>query len=377
MVHSGLDIIGAVPVVGILADGVNAVIYTAEGEYGQAALSATSAVVNLVPGAGGIFKAGKMAARINKALGKTSAVKAVEKTALQAEKTAVKAESRAAGKSASHTLSAKKAGSEKGGSHQSRNSRKSEPCKIPAEPLSPLTGHPVNAILGIKVLYGDEDNDFDFPAAIPLTWQRYYFSDEISNGWLGQGWFLPLSLSVRQQDDMLIFTDEQGWDIRFPCPPPGELPVMNRYEQLKVSRPEEDTVCICAADESRHWHFSHQPRPGHWLLSAITDRNENRLTIDYNSRNQPEQITDSAGRRFLIEFSSLSLTNGGTVERITGVSVCHPSDPLSADRLCQYDYSSEGDLIAVRNGQGAVLREFRYQQHMLTAHRLAGELACF
>ncbi|MDF7681607.1 RHS domain-containing protein [Enterobacteriaceae bacterium ESL0689] len=156
MVHSGLDIIGAIPVVGILADGVNAVIYTAEGEYGQAALSATSAVVNFVPGAGGVFKAGKIAAPINKALGKTSAVKAVEKSALQAEKTAVKAESRAAGKSASHTLSAKKAGSEKGGSHQSRNSRKSEPCKIPAEPLSPLTNNRLRQYADKRY----EDDDF-------------------------------------------------------------------------------------------------------------------------------------------------------------------------------------------------------------------------
>ena len=45
--------------------------------------------------------------------------------------------------------------------------------------------------------------------------------------------------------------------------------------------------------------------------------------------------------------------------------------------LCRYDYSEEGDLIAVRNGKDEVVRDFRYRNHIMVAHRLAGEMACF
>lgn len=43
-VHTGLDIVGFIPGVGDIADGVNAVIYLCEGDYVNAALSATSMI---------------------------------------------------------------------------------------------------------------------------------------------------------------------------------------------------------------------------------------------------------------------------------------------------------------------------------------------
>ncbi|CCK16762.1 Rhs-family protein [Cronobacter universalis NCTC 9529] len=210
IVHTGLDVLGAVPVLGVVADGANAAIYAAEGDYGNAALSAASAAANFVPGGGAAFKAGKMAVKAGKAIEAASATKGLvketaklaEKSAFKAEKAAAKAEGKAAKEGAEDAVKAKKAGSEKGGSDKGKAKKETEPCKIPnTAAVEPLVGSPVNAILGIKVLFGNEDNDFSFPASVPLNWQRYYFSDEIGNGWLGQGWFLPLSLEVRAQDD--------------------------------------------------------------------------------------------------------------------------------------------------------------------------------
>ncbi|EOD3498798.1 RHS repeat-associated core domain-containing protein [Cronobacter malonaticus] len=386
IVHTGLDVLGAVPVLGVVADGANAAIYTAEGDYGNAALSAASAAANFVPGGGAAFKAGKMAVKAGKAIEAASATKGLvketaklaEKSAFKAEKAAAKAEGKAAKEGAEDTVKAKKAGSEKGGSDKGKAKKETEPCKIPnTAAVEPLVGSPVNAILGIKVLFGSEDNDFSFPASVPLNWQRYYFSDEIGNGWLGQGWFLPLSLEVRAQDDILLFIDEQGREIEFPWPEPGHPPRLHRYEQLSLSQPQPGEFRIFTADEARCWHFTHQAQPGRWLLTAISDRHDNRLTLHYNAHHQPEQITDSAERRFIVHFARLTLADNDTVERIVGVSVCHPSDPLNAESLCRYDYSPQGDLIAVRNGQGEVLREFRYRNHIMVAHRRAGEMECF
>ncbi|MDT3620779.1 DUF6531 domain-containing protein, partial [Cronobacter sakazakii] len=251
--------------------------------------------------------------------------KLAEKSAFKAEKAAAKAEGKAAKEGAEDAVKAKKAGSEKGGSDKGKAKKETEPCKIPnTAAVEPLVGSPVNAILGIKVLFGNEDNDFAFPASVPLNWQRYYFSDEISNGWLGQGWFLPLSLEVRAQDDILLFIDEQGREIEFPWPEPGHPPRLHRYEQLSLSQPQPGEFRIFTADEARCWHFTHQAQPGRWLLTAISDRHDNRLTLHYNAHHQPEQITDSAGRRFIVHFARLTLADNDTVERIVGVSVCHP-----------------------------------------------------
>ena len=55
-VHNTLDVIGFIPGVGDIVDGVNAVLYLAEGDYANAALSA----VSLIPVAGdAIGKGGK------------------------------------------------------------------------------------------------------------------------------------------------------------------------------------------------------------------------------------------------------------------------------------------------------------------------------
>jgi hypothetical protein len=54
-VHTGLDVVGMIPGVGEIADGANALIYLAEGDYGNAAMSAAA----MIPGAGNAVTAAK------------------------------------------------------------------------------------------------------------------------------------------------------------------------------------------------------------------------------------------------------------------------------------------------------------------------------
>jgi hypothetical protein len=57
-VHGGLDALGAIPEVGAVFDGANALVYSAEGDFAQAAISGGAAALDLVPIAG---TAGKVA----------------------------------------------------------------------------------------------------------------------------------------------------------------------------------------------------------------------------------------------------------------------------------------------------------------------------
>ena len=85
------------------------------------------------------------------------------------------------------------------------------PCKVAA-----AIGNPVNAVLGIKVLFDDTENDFAFDSPLPLVWQRSYYSDQIGNGWLGQGWSLPFSMRLARTADGFLYIDEQGREIPLP-----------------------------------------------------------------------------------------------------------------------------------------------------------------
>ncbi|WP_426934833.1 DUF6531 domain-containing protein, partial [Bacillus wiedmannii] len=80
----------------------------------------------------------------------------------------------------------------------------------------------------------------------------------IGNGWLGQGWSLPISQEVRRKAGLLVLMDEQGREIEFPYPEAGRQSQLHRYEQLYLSQPQPEEFCISAADESQHWHFSHK-----------------------------------------------------------------------------------------------------------------------
>ena len=60
--HAVLDVAGMIPIVGNVADAANAAIYAAEGDFGNAALSAAA----MVPGLGQAATAGKLGARAAK-----------------------------------------------------------------------------------------------------------------------------------------------------------------------------------------------------------------------------------------------------------------------------------------------------------------------
>lgn len=89
-VHTVLDIGGAIPVVGVFSDGINAAIYTAEGNYVQAGISGVSAAANLIPGGGAAVKGGKLAIKGGEALLKAEAKVAAKEAARLATKKAEK-----------------------------------------------------------------------------------------------------------------------------------------------------------------------------------------------------------------------------------------------------------------------------------------------
>ncbi|OSI24578.1 DUF6531 domain-containing protein, partial [Neisseria dumasiana] len=84
-------------------------------------------------------------------------------------------------------------------------------CKVAA-----AVGPPVNAVLGIKILFDETEADFAFDGPLPFVWQRSYYSDQLGNGWLGQGWSLPFSMRLERRANGFLYIDEQGREIPLP-----------------------------------------------------------------------------------------------------------------------------------------------------------------
>lgn len=83
-VHTGLDLVGMIPGVGEVADGLNAVIYAAEGDYENAGLSAAA----MIPGVGNAVTVMKFAKKVESASGMVkTALKGTEKAAEGAKST--------------------------------------------------------------------------------------------------------------------------------------------------------------------------------------------------------------------------------------------------------------------------------------------------
>ena len=110
--HGVLDVVGLIPVVGEIADGASALIYVAEGDYVNAAISAAA----MIPGAGMAATGAKYGKKVIGAVVESAAKKAEREAAERAAKELAKkkAEKEAAEAAAEKANKGKKGGKDDG-----------------------------------------------------------------------------------------------------------------------------------------------------------------------------------------------------------------------------------------------------------------------
>ncbi|EEZ7613959.1 RHS repeat protein [Escherichia coli] len=86
------------------------------------------------------------------------------------------------------------------------------------------SGHPVNPLLGAKVLPGE--TDIALPAPLPFILSRTYSSYRTKTpapvGSLGPGWKMPADIRLQLRDNTMILTDNGGRSLYFEHLFPGE-----------------------------------------------------------------------------------------------------------------------------------------------------------
>ena len=225
-------------------------------------------------------------------------------------------------------------------------------------------GSPVIIATGEKSL---ADSDFSLPGPIALDWDRKYRSGDGRGGWFGQGWSAPLAVELLLAADGLTYHDAGGRSVRLPALAPG-AEHFDAYEQFTLRRPTPDQWEI-AFKNGQSQHFKRAREDLFALpLAAIGDRNGNRIAFDYPELPddpfepwRPHAITDSAGRRLLLEWDRRGL--------LTSVALrVDPVAPLH--NLASYVYSADGDLLAHTDANGA-RRGYEWRNHVLVAYTKA------
>lgn len=152
-VHTGLDVAGAIPVVGAVFDGSNALIYAAEGDLVQAGISGGAAALDLIPVVGDAGKVAELGTKAAVKIGEEVVEKGGEQIAKNAEKKLAEEEAEAAAKAAAEKkaeeeeaeAAAKKKKEEEGGKVNGLDKCTLRPYKPDTCKAEGKTGHHVVA----------------------------------------------------------------------------------------------------------------------------------------------------------------------------------------------------------------------------------------
>lgn len=278
----------------------------------------------------------------------------------------------------------------------------------------PTKGKPVNPLFGTKILTDAADLDFELDGPLPLAWQRTYVSGNEHEGWLGQGWTLPIGFRV-EVGETLDFIDTQGRRIDFPMLAIGES-FFSLFEHITFKRTGRNACEIVTPDGLRLIFGLSEPDrirlekeeaqppapPPHAAVGADTeaeedpdtplqldnrppqvevlvfrgfiDANKNFIKINADEEGLPQTLSTSSGRRLAFVFDTLRFPHA---PRLTQVFELMPAEnggePVRLP-LVEYVYSEAGDLIEVRDSNAAVVRTFAWRKHMLIEHAIPGGL---
>ena len=222
-----------------------------------------------------------------------------------------------------------------------------------AEPHDQLAnGEPVNVATGEYFL---ATVDLDLAGTLPLRLTRQHRSQFRHGLWFGPTWASTFdSRAVITEFDVTTI-DADGTMLVFDHPAPG-VPSGPRYGRgWTLHAQESGGYRLDSPGGARSCHFNPLPQlegadlgNGVLMLSAVTDKNSNRIDLAYNDIGVPMRVEHSGG--YVVDVAS----SGGRIRGYTVAGV-----PVR-----RFDYS-DGDLTSVENAVGAVTR-FSYDD----AHRV-------
>jgi RHS repeat-associated protein len=233
------------------------------------------------------------------------------------------------------------------------------PCGKVGEPIDVVGGQMVTAAV-----------DVSLPGVLPLVLRRAYASGYRDRRLFGPGWSSTLDIRIVVAADGISLLDDDGRVLHYPVPDADQdgavRPVLpDEGERLPL-------VWDRAADEIR---VTDQAAGSTWIfttlgatregtaqirmLTALVDRNGNRVVFVHDGFGAPLEVQHSAGYRVLVEGEARA---GGW--RVTGLRLAAGSGlddhgaaaPVEPPEfLCGFEYDARGRLTGVVDEAGQTL----------------------
>ncbi|MFD4181979.1 putative T7SS-secreted protein, partial [Rhodococcus sp. NPDC058514] len=194
------------------------------------------------------------------------------------------------------------------------------------------------------------ETDLTLPGVLPLVFGRRHRSNFRFGRWFGPSWSATIDMRVVVEESGVTLLAENGLMLTYEHPEVGAEVLPASGQRWPLTRTETGGYRVHNPDRDLTWHFA--PRSelggldsalGNFAISAITDRQHNRILFRYGPDGAPTEIVHSGGYRVLLE------TGGG---RVTALSVV---DGDTATVVRRFDYEA-GHLVAVTKGDGGTTR---------------------
>jgi RHS repeat-associated protein len=226
-------------------------------------------------------------------------------------------------------------------------------------------GDPVDVVSGAMIAY---QTDLALPGTLPLIMHRAYSSDYMVGHLFGPGWSSTVDQRLSINAAGIHFTGDDAQLLSYPVPEAGQvaLPSEGARWPLEWDR-DNDEIRISDPWAGYTWHFADvhlRADEGEIrALSAMSDRNGNRIEYVRDERGVPVAIEHSGGYRVAVDTVA---TGGGA--RLTGLRLLDPAAQGGSVTITEYRYDDRGRLTGVLNSSGST-HSYEYDgDDRITAH---------
>ncbi|WP_019811370.1 RHS repeat-associated core domain-containing protein [Saccharomonospora halophila] len=200
--------------------------------------------------------------------------------------------------------------------------------------------------------------DVDLPGVLPLVLRRTHVSSYRAGRFHGRSWASTLDQRLESDPDGVVLVTEDGMLLVYPPPEDGETvwPVTGPRWPLHAT---STGWAVTRPETGRTLHFA-DGQDAVRRLSAISDRNDNRIDIDRDPTGTVTAVRHTGGHHVEVD------ADGGRVTALrlrTGTGDPDPDTDTDTDdpgsvTLVRYRYDDAGRLIGVGNSSG---RELTFQ----------------
>ncbi|MGX9570243.1 RNase A-like domain-containing protein [Pseudomonas sp. CFBP 5748] len=231
------------------------------------------------------------------------------------------------------------------------------------------SGCPVSMVTGEELLTL-EDGTLD--GRLPFVFTRLYRTSAVDlDVGLGRGWSHALAHRLLFEDEQVIWIDQENRRTTFPLPNAQRPAIHNSLARAAIylgAEPDE-LIIAQAGEQTPFLHF----RDGH--LIALSDRYDNRLTIQRNIHGDVCRLDNGAGRALRLRYEQRHLV-------AIDYQSFHPAITLdeawrTEQTLVSYRYDGRSRLIEATNAAGESERYDYDDQHVILQRQLAGGASFF